>query len=261
MPTPSFPISRAEIAEKVRRLRKERGLTQQEVASTLDLSQNRYSEIERGQGSFSAEHFLAILRLFNVPVSHFAEGPAGSPSAIQNALARHGAAHLNEDPTLVPSERLARVEDAIRETLSDAGSSRQITALAAVITQNIERMNLPKVWSEFVKLGLERRFAWLLENTRDALRTEFESSLPRRQAQGYRKAEWAITEFLERVAVRALPEGIPALPDALSATILSRKTREELEQGASLVSRKWAILTSIQPEDFVQALRASHAAH
>lgn len=256
----SFPLSRAEIAEKVRRLRKERGLTQQEVASTLDLSQNRYSEIERGQGSFSAEQFLAILRLFNVPVSHFAEGPAGSPDALQNALARHGATHLNEDPNLVPSERLARVEDAIRETLVDAGSSRQITALATVLSGHIEQVNLTKVWSEFVKLGLERRFAWLLEGTRDALREELKGSLPRRQAQGYRKAEWAISEFLERVAARTLLAEAPLLPDPLSATILSKKTREELVKGASEVSRKWAILTSIQPEDFVQALRASHVA-
>lgn len=260
MSDPSFPTSRAEIAEKVRRLRKERGLTQQDVASTLELSQNRYSEIERGQGSFSAEQFLAILRLFNVPVSHFAEGPAGSPDALQNALARHGAAHLNEDPTLVPSERLARVEDAIRETLVDAGSSRQITALATVLARHFEQVNLTKVWSEFVKLGLERRFAWLIEGTRDALREELKGPLPRQQAQGYRKAEWALSEFLERVAARALHAEAPLLPDPLSATILSKKTREELEQGASAVSRKWAILTSIQPEDFIQALRASHVA-
>jgi transcriptional regulator with XRE-family HTH domain len=49
--------SRAWIARNVRELRKERRWTQAELAKRLDLSQARLSEIEGGDGSFTAEQF------------------------------------------------------------------------------------------------------------------------------------------------------------------------------------------------------------
>ena len=64
------------------------------------------SAIERGAGSFSAEQFIEILRLFNVPVSHVAsEARADPDSALQNLLARLGASELHESDAL-PSERI-----------------------------------------------------------------------------------------------------------------------------------------------------------
>src|SRR5580658_327261 len=93
---------RSEIARTVRELRKERRWTQAELAKRLDLSQARLSEIEGGDGSFTAEQFLLLLRLFNVGTNRFA--PSGGSSAghdheaqIQNALARLGALHLKEN--------------------------------------------------------------------------------------------------------------------------------------------------------------------
>lgn len=62
---------RSAIAGKIRDLRRNRHWTQAELSKQLGLSQGRYSEIERGQGSFTAEQLLEILKLFNVPVSHF----------------------------------------------------------------------------------------------------------------------------------------------------------------------------------------------
>jgi len=44
------------------------------LAGQLGLEQSRLSEIERGDVSFTAEQFVAILKLFNVPPSHFASG-------------------------------------------------------------------------------------------------------------------------------------------------------------------------------------------
>ena len=119
---------KAEIAKKVRTLRLSRHLTQEELSQALGLSQGRYSEIERGLGSFNAEQFLEILRIFNVPASHFTLERARPSEELQNALARLGARHLNEDAGLLPSEQLEKVEDVIRETLLEAGASRQITA-------------------------------------------------------------------------------------------------------------------------------------
>src|SRR5580658_8833730 len=91
--------SRSEVAKNARELRKERRWTQAELAKRLDLSQARLSEIEGGDGSFTAEQFLLLLKLFNVGASRFAPGAGASPghdreAQIQNALARLGALHL-----------------------------------------------------------------------------------------------------------------------------------------------------------------------
>ena len=67
----SLAKSRREIADKARELRRLRGWTQAELAKRLQLSQNRLSEIESGDGSFTAEQFLLLLRLFNVAATDF----------------------------------------------------------------------------------------------------------------------------------------------------------------------------------------------
>ena len=92
----SLEKDRAQVAQKVRELRRGRRWTQAELSRRLHLSQGRLSEVERGAGSFTAEQFLAILKLFNVPVSHFYHAAPDQASELQNALARLGALHLQE---------------------------------------------------------------------------------------------------------------------------------------------------------------------
>lgn len=261
MKHPKHPNIRSEIATRVHALRVKRGLTQEELAKALGLSQGRYSQIERGQGSFSAEQFLELLRVFNVPVSHFTPDKVPPSAELQNALARLGARHLNEDATLLPSEHLEQVEDVIRETLVEAGSPRQITALAPVLVHNLDRVNLNKLWATFVAYSLERRLAWLLESTLAALRAELTTALPRSQALPLKKAEVALDAFLARVSPRLLADPSEPPRDTLGTTILSQKTLTEVEKTSSPLSQRWGILTAIQPEDFVQALRASHVSH
>src|ERR1035438_2790437 len=83
--------SRTSIARKVQDLRRARHWTQAELARLLHLSQSRLSEIEGGDGSFTAEQFLTILRLFNVAASEFVHEHADPTAELQNALARLGA--------------------------------------------------------------------------------------------------------------------------------------------------------------------------
>src|SRR5271163_926930 len=105
--------ARATVAQKVQELRKDRHWTQAELSRRLRLSQSRLSEIERGSGSFTAEQFLTILKLFNVTASEFAPEPQGQESELQNALARLGALHLQESSDVLPSERLSGASDVI----------------------------------------------------------------------------------------------------------------------------------------------------
>lgn len=88
------------IAQRVRELRKERRWTQAHLAAELDISQGRLSDLERGNGSFSAEQLLRILRLFNAPITQFEPAPSQTTTTakLQNALARLGARHLRENP-------------------------------------------------------------------------------------------------------------------------------------------------------------------
>jgi hypothetical protein len=51
------------------------------------------------------------------------------------------------------------------------------------------------------------------------------------------------------------------VPDLLDATIRSKRTLEEVRRASSEISQRWDIITSLQVEDFVQALKAARAGH
>ena len=171
---PTRPISklRASVADKVRRLRLVRHWTQAQLAKLLGLSQNRLSEIERGQGSFTAEQLLLILKTFNVPIDHFSTSKAPADLQLQNALARLGAAHLHESTDVLPTQNARTVGEVVRETLVGGQSPRNITALAPVIVLHINELNLRKLKAELAAAGFERSLGWVLENTLEAIRQE-----------------------------------------------------------------------------------------
>jgi transcriptional regulator with XRE-family HTH domain len=256
----SLHRSRKKIATKVRELRLARSLTQHELAKRLDISQNRLSEIEHGGGSFTAEQFLELLRLFNVTASDFVEDARDPYLELQNALARLGATHLHES-AIVGSAVLEEVHDVVREALLD-GSPRLVTALAPVLAHHAASLNLPKLYAALHELGLERRLAWVVENTLvalDVLANESGSS-----AKGWSKlkrhAEVPFRLFVDLVGLRGEAPGWKRGPDPLDRTIRSLRTLEEVKRSASKPSERWGIATSLQPDDFVQALRASRAA-
>lgn len=263
MPRRSKPAalspSRAKIATKVRELRLAQKLTQRELAKRLRISQNRLSELERGDGSFTAEQFLELLRLFNVMPGDFVDAPRRHDLALQNALARLGAVHLQENE-LVGTSALREIHDVVREVLLD-GSPRLVTALAPVLVLHAGRVNLPKLYAELDRLGLERRLIWLVENTLNALVTlaSERGSNAKRWAKLKRSAEVPFRIFLDIVATRGQASTWEVPPDRLDATIRTMKTLEQVKNSASAPSKRWGIVTSLQPEDFVQALRASQA--
>ncbi len=250
--------SKLEIARKVRSLRQERRWTQAELARRLGLSQARFSEIERGGGSFTAEQFLAILKLFNVGASHFTAMPRDPDSELHNTLARLGAEHLQEDPDVLPSEKLDTVNVVLREALA-TGSPRLVTATAPVLVRNIDRVNLPRLRSELAAVGLERRLGWLLDNTAEAIRQELAApSLPRSWTQRYRQALVVVEAGLDMDE----PEGEGASArrvDILEPHVRSRQTLNDTWAEASVISRRWGIASTLRPEDFVHALRSARA--
>lgn len=261
MNTSALETTRLAIAKKVRLLRLERRMSQAELAKKLGLSQGRLSELENGAGSFSAEQLVLLLQLFNVTVGDLAPHRQRSHAdTLQNALARLGAAHLQERSDLLPSEQLTEVADVVRETLMGAESARLLTALAPVLVQSIDRLNLPKLHAQLVETGLQRRWGWFLENTLTALHKE-SPELSRPWALRYRRAALLIENWLAAFRVQAEEQKTAdALPlDIIDTNIRSRGTLDEVMAMASHISHRWRLATSVQPSDFAAALRAARA--
>jgi transcriptional regulator with XRE-family HTH domain len=260
--TPDLESVRGTIAKKVRELRRGRHWNQVELAQRLGLSQSRLSEIERGSGSFTAEQFLLIMQLFNVSVGDFASGRRKQNAEIQNALARLGAGHLQESTNVLLSAQLEEVGTVVREVLIAAESPRHITALAPVLVHNADRINLAKLDAHFVEAKLERRLAWLIANTLEAIRQELDQVLHRPWASLYRRAEVVLSSWLEfltpaEIVQRSHVETKPI--DILDRDIRSKKSLEQTKACSSDISWRWGIVSSLQPADFVEALRAARA--
>ena len=242
--------TRRGIVRKLREVRLQRGWSQAELAEKLGLSQARLSVIERGGGSISAEAFVALLALSNLPIEDFL--PRQNPEdEIQNALARLGALHLRELDDVVPTLRFQRVEDAVVETLAAPRSARFVLALAPVIVWNIDHLILHQANERLSRIGLGRRLGWLAENTVAAI-----GFLP----VGCLR-EWA---FRARVARVALADFVARLPqpegqDILDPGVASPETLQHIQRTSSLISQRWGVISELQPEEFGEALREACA--
>lgn len=244
-------IDAAFVGARVRALRESRRWSQAELAKRLGLSQPRLSQVERGQGSFTAENLLQILRLFNVGVDQFGVVLSGS-SPIQNALARHGAAHLVEDDTLVPTS-LDEPLAVAWEVLRSPESPRHLTALAPVLLANIDRIALPELAARLARVGREARLGWLLETLRAAITEVASSDAPLRRE--LRRVDLAAALALAGNMLR--PPSPDAPLDLLDPDIRSAKTADRVLLEAAPEAKRWRIATRLRPTDFADAIRAA----
>lgn len=264
VPRHIVPPDRARIGAAVRSLRRERAWTQAELAKELGLSQSRLSEIETGAGSFTAEQFLLILKLFNVPAGRFTDDAPDRSSQLQNALARLGAHHLQESEDVLPGDDLDDPIRTVEEALCE-GDPRLTTALAPVLVANVDRVRLAKIHQDLSRVGFERRLAWVCENTVQAIELELKNEVPLDWATAARRAAVVIGQFVDAVTRARRSSGSASLEaiesDILDPSIRSDKTLKEVRKRESAISRKWRVDTALAPEDFAEALRAARAAH
>lgn len=262
------------IGARLRELRERRGWSQVELARKLLLSQSRLSNIERGAQSLTAEELLETLRLFNVPVTEFAAAQPAE-SQLQNALERLGARHLRESSEILPSERVAEVNDVVREVLISA-DPRQLTGLAPVLALHADEIDVRSLLAALAKLGFKSRLGWLVENTQAAIHREMEQPLPVYWRATYRRAQLELNGAYIFLATRVRASSSarrgarsssphrrrePAAGyDILDRDVRSEKTIRQLERRASDISLHWKVLTAITVDDFVEALRASRVA-
>ena len=159
---------------------------------------------------------------------------------------------------MLPSERLSNVNDVVREAIVASEFPRLITALGPVLVRNVDHLNLKKLHLQLAEGGLERRLAWVVENTLEAIR---------REAPGVTSAPW-----------RAATSGRASCSDRFSTSLpincpLTRWQRTCSTRGSAVrrpstrspllpcpFPRRWGIITTLQPDDFVEALRGARAA-
>jgi transcriptional regulator with XRE-family HTH domain len=250
-------VGPVEIGAVVRELRSARRMTQTELARVLGIAQGRLSDLERGKASFSAEQFLLLLRLFNVPASRFAGAPSSQELDLQNAVSRLGARHLVEHESVVPSERLRDVYRVVLEVLADPESPRLVTGLAPVLVENVDSLNFAKLALELRDVGLERRLFWLIDNVRDAVDRELSESPPASRARTLRRARVALGRASTMPLART--QDLSAV-DLLDRTVRSEESVRELEAEASPASRRWNVTTALKPHDFYDALKQASRA-
>lgn len=248
--------ARKRVAARVRALRSERRWTQAELAKKLGLSQARLSEVERGDGSFTAEQLLEVLRLFNVTIDAFTERTEAGDE-LQNALERLGATHLRTVPDAQPSARLGGVRAAVRETLLSPRDARLVLALAPVLLENLEGLSLDLLHDELVGVGFHARLPWLVENVHAALLLN--GAAPGRAGTArWRRARMVLGDFLSRHP-GPRPDAPPRV-DHFDSSLRSERSLAQVLTAASEISRKWGVVSDLQPAQFAEALRAADVA-
>lgn len=241
------------IGQRVRALRHERHWTQRELAEALGLSQNRLSELERGKGSFTAEQFLALLRLFNVDAASFEPRLADESAELQNALIRHGARHLREVPGVAVSDRFRRPLDVLRNVLLEPNSERFVTALAPVLVWSLDEISLALLQDQLAHSGVPNRLGWLIDNTLAAIYSappDAKQSIEWRRR--LKRAVFALYTFKEQLQFQD-PSRSKVL-DLFDPGIRTLETRDRVWSEASEISHRWSILTALQVDDFAEAL-------
>ena len=243
------------IASAVKKSRKERRLTQGELAKLLGITQAWYSQLENGLGSFTAEQLIVLSERLNIPISSLGKknGADTFQDKLQKELVRLGASNLYENVEVLPSEKLASINNVIVETLVSAESSRQILALVPVIIKNSNTINVRTILNATNSLGLGNRLGWIFDGITAALKDELSHYQPRSKTRLFRKL---LVELQQINAYIHLLQGARDFPeDILDGTISSEATLNQVTNSRDELAKKWKIVTRITLQDFQKAVQ------
>ncbi len=272
-------VSTQHIANAIKKLRKERALSQAELSRALKVSQSQLSLIENAKGSLNAEQLLALCVTYNLGLNDFlsAQSVKSSPEdELQNALALAGASHLLEIRGVVVEQRLRDVHEIIFDVISTIPSSRMLTSLAPVIFKNFDKILFQKLYQFCGDAGCLQRLLWVLAQVqRVILKWADQLSTPREKRDAERKARILATYYevfkSNFYRTNRIVDGDKNAmgEDLLSARYLSARSRkgpqdpfshqspqsslDELRDQRDDVAREWNIITDIKTEHFFEA--------
>jgi hypothetical protein len=125
-----------------------------------------------------------------------------------------------------------------------------------VLVRHVDTLNLRKVYADLSEAGLQRRLAWVVENVIVAIDQVIDAQALRAWVLLCRRAQVVFNVFLA-----ALPGPSGSRPDVLDVVdpgIRSKETLKKVSASGSAASRRWKIVSSLQPGDFAKSLRATH---
>lgn len=241
------------IGPTVRSLRKRRHWTLAELARHLELSESRLSELERGAGSFSAEHLLVLFRLFQVGPEDFIEpDDTRDPvlGSLQTALAKFGAHHLVTDDASVIRREHDRPGDVVLDVLIRHPTARFVTALPPMLIVSLNEISFPAVQHAVVQAGVPYRWGWLLDQLLGAFEALAGSAGSVRWRRDSRRARTVATHFLP---------GVPRPGDAVALDLLDPDLRSPSSVKAAMASaseidRRWHVLSRLGTADFLSPI-------
>jgi len=95
----------AEIGGRLRQLRKDRGLTQAELARQIGIQQSDLSRMEKGEYRVSLDNLFKILGAFELDLADFFGDDAKASETVQQPLSRHDMKILHMLRELSPDGR------------------------------------------------------------------------------------------------------------------------------------------------------------
>lgn len=95
----------AEIGTKLRRLRKERKLTQTELARQIGIQQSDLSRMEKGEYRVSLDNLMKILAVFDLQIGEFFGGGVARPEPVARSLSSEDMQLLHVLRRLSPEAR------------------------------------------------------------------------------------------------------------------------------------------------------------
>jgi len=238
------------LGKTARKLRRSLNWSTSQAAEKLGISYSRLTKIESGLDSVSGVELIAFLNIFNVGIDAFTED-ASDEQSIQNSLAQFGAFHFRRDPKVVIKDKHSTPRQALAYVLHNSDSYRHITALAPVLVWSIDSLALPDVQHQLSESGLPNRLGWLVQNTLTV--TERINNPSREWRRKLLRSSVVLSGFLEQQGPRIFTDVVSE--DILDLGIRSIRAANCAREDAHGFSRRWGILTQLQPEDFETALK------
>jgi transcriptional regulator with XRE-family HTH domain len=115
----------AAIGSRLRRLRKERGLTQAELARQIGIQQSDLSRMEQGEYRVSLDRLFRILGVFDLELADFFDGAPAAKEAGQQPLSQQDMQILHMLRELSPDGR-AEVQEFLEFKLRRERQERRV---------------------------------------------------------------------------------------------------------------------------------------
>jgi transcriptional regulator with XRE-family HTH domain len=115
----------ATIGSRLRRLRKERNLTQAELARQIGIQQSDLSRMEQGEYRVSLDNLFKILSVFDVQIADFFGATHKAPTSVQRPLSHEDMQLLHMLRDLSPDAR-AEVQQFVEFKLRRERAERRV---------------------------------------------------------------------------------------------------------------------------------------